>query len=48
MKLLADLFALIGLMCTTAVFGFYVGYTTYHPPCGSVASVFTKECKNVR
>lgn len=48
MKLIADLFALIGLCATIVAAGFYAGYATYQPPCGSVASVFTKECKNVR
>jgi hypothetical protein len=45
MKLLADFFALVGLVSTIIVVGFYMGYTTYHPPCQNVASVFTKECK---
>ena len=45
MKLIADIFALIGLCATIIVAGFYTGYTTYQPKCHSVASVFTKECK---
>jgi hypothetical protein len=45
MKLLADFFALIGLVSTIIVAGFYLGYTTYQPKCYTVASVFTKECK---
>jgi len=45
MKLLADFFALVGLVSTIIVVGFYMGYTTYHPPCRSAVSVFTKECK---
>jgi hypothetical protein len=45
MKLLADLFALIGLVCTVAVFGFYIGYTTYHPPCSNPLAIFAKACK---
>jgi len=45
MKLLADLLALIGLCSTIIVAGFYVGYATYQPKCGTVASMFTKECK---
>jgi hypothetical protein len=45
MKLLADLFALIGLCSTIIVAGFYMGYATYQPKCHTVASMFTKECK---
>ena len=45
MKYIADLFALVGLVSTIIVAGFYMGYITYKPPCHSVASVFTKECK---
>lgn len=45
MKYIADLLALIGLVSTIIVAGFYMGYATYNPPCHSVASVFTKECK---
>ena len=45
MKLLANIFALIGLWATTVVAMFYIGYATYYPPCHTVASVFTKECK---
>ena len=45
MKLLADFFALIGLVSTIIVAGFYLGYSTYQPKCHTVASVFTKECK---
>ena len=45
MRLLADLLALIGLVSTIIVVGFYMGYATYHPPCRSVVSIFTKECK---
>ena len=45
MKYIADLFALIGLVSTIIVVGFYVGYATYQPKCYTVASVFTKECK---
>ena len=45
MKYIADLFALVGLVSTIIVVCFYMGYATYHPPCHSVASMFTKECK---
>ena len=45
MKYIADLFALIGLVSTIIVVGFYIGYITYQPKCYTVASVFTKECK---
>jgi hypothetical protein len=45
MKLVADLFALIGLCATIVMVTFYVGYITYEPKCHTVASVFTKECK---
>ena len=45
MKLLADIFALIGLCATILVAGFYMGYAIYQPKCYTVASVFTKECK---
>lgn len=45
MKLLANIFALIGLWATTVVAMFYIGYATYCPPCHTVASVFTERCK---
>lgn len=45
MKYIADIFALIGLVSTIIVVGFYIGYITYQPKCYTVASVFTKECK---
>jgi hypothetical protein len=45
MKLLTDFFALVGLISTITVTGFYMGYATYQPKCYTVASVFTKECK---
>lgn len=41
----ADFFALVGLVSTIIVVCFYMGYTTYNPPCHSVASILTKECK---
>lgn len=45
MKYIADLFALVGLVSTIIVVGFYMGYITYKPECHSVMSIFTKECK---
>jgi len=45
MKLLADFFALVGLVSTIIVVGFYMGYATYQPKCGNVLAVLTKECK---
>jgi hypothetical protein len=45
MKLLANIFALIGLWATTMVGFFWIGYVTYCPPCHSVAAMFTENCK---
>ena len=45
MRYLLDLCALIGLVATIVVVGFYLGYVTYHPQCRTIAAVFTKECK---
>jgi hypothetical protein len=45
MKYILDFFALVGLVSTIIVVCFYIGYTTYNPPCHSVASILTKECK---
>ena len=45
MKYMLDFFALVGLVSTIIVVCFYIGYTTYNPPCHSVASILTKECK---
>ena len=45
MKLLADLFALVGLCATIIVAGFYLGYTTYQPKCRTVAALCTEQCK---
>ena len=45
MRYIADLFALVGLVCTIVVAGFYMGYTTYQPKCGNMLAVFTTECK---
>jgi hypothetical protein len=44
-KLLADLFALVGLCATIIVAGGYLGYTTYQPKCRTVAALFTEQCK---
>lgn len=45
MRYLLDLCALIGLVATIVVVGFYIGYVTYQPKCYTVVAVFTKECK---
>jgi len=45
MKYVIDFLTLLGLVCTVIVVGFYMGYATYQPKCGTVVSVFTKECK---
>lgn len=45
MKYIADFFALVGLVFTIVVAGFYMGYAAYQPKCGTVLSIFTKECK---
>jgi hypothetical protein len=45
MKYLLDFFALVGLVSTVLVAGFYMGYSTYQPKCGNMLAVFTKECK---
>jgi hypothetical protein len=45
MRYLLDFFALIGLVATIIVVGFYLGYATYQPKCPTVAAIFTKECK---
>ena len=45
MRLLADFFALVGLVSTIIVVGFYMGYTTYQPECGMWVAALTKECK---
>lgn len=45
MKYVLDAFALLGLCATIIVAGFWFGYATYQPKCGTVAAVFTKECK---
>lgn len=45
MKYVADFFALVGLVSTILVAGFYFGYTTYQPKCGTVAALLTENCK---
>lgn len=45
MKLLANIFMLIGLWATTTVGFFWLGYTTYQPKCRTVAALFTEQCK---
>jgi len=45
MKYVLDFFALVGLVSTIIVVGFYMGYTTYKPECGMWVASFTKECK---
>ena len=45
MKYILDFFALVGLVSTIIVVGFYMGYSTYQPKCGNMLAVFTKECK---
>jgi len=45
MRYILDAFALIGLCATITAAGFYAGYVTYQPECGSALAVFTKECK---
>lgn len=44
-RILADLFALLGLCATIMATSFYVGYTTYQPECHTALAIFTKECK---
>ena len=45
MRYIADLFALVGLVSTIIVVGFYMGYATYQPKCGTVAALLTEHCK---
>ena len=45
MKYILDFFALVGLVSTIIVVGFYMGYTTYQPECGMWVAAFTEECK---
>ena len=43
--LIASVFFFIGLMAVVAAVCMAWGYYTYEPICGTVVSVFTKECK---
>jgi len=43
--LMASIFFLIGLMAVVAVVCMAFGYFTYQPLCGSIAALFTQECK---
>ena len=45
MKYVADFFALVGLVSTILVAGFYLGYATYQPKCYTIAAMFTEHCK---
>jgi hypothetical protein len=45
MKLIANFFALVGLVSTIIVVGFYMGYTRHKPECGMWVAALTKECK---
>jgi hypothetical protein len=45
MRLIETIFALIGVCATVTVVFFYIGYTLYNPPCGTVLAVFTENCK---
>ena len=45
MKYILDFFALVGLVSTIIVAGFYLGYTQHKPECGMWVASFTKECK---
>lgn len=44
-RVIADLFALIGLCATITVVAFYIGYTTYQPKCHTALALFTRGCK---
>jgi hypothetical protein len=45
MKYILDFLALVGLVSTIIVAGFYLGYATYQPKCGTAAALFTEHCK---
>jgi hypothetical protein len=45
MRYIADFFALVGLVSTIIVVGFYIGYATCQPECSIWVAAFTKECK---
>ena len=43
--LIASVFFFIGLMAVVAAACMAWGYYTYEPLCGTVAALFTQECK---
>ena len=43
--LIASIFFFIGLMAVVAAACMAWGYYTYEPICGSIAALFTQECK---
>ena len=43
--LIASVFFFIGLMAVVAGICMAFGYFTYQPLCGTVAALFTQECK---
>jgi len=43
--LIASVFFFIGLASVVAAFCMAWGYYTYEPICGSIAALFTQECK---
>ena len=43
--LMASIFFFIGLMAVVAAACMAWGYYTYEPMCGTVAALFTQECK---
>ena len=43
--LIASVFFFIGLMAVVAAACMAFGYYTYQPMCGSIAALFTQECK---
>ena len=43
--LIASIFFFIGLMAVVAAACMAWGYFTYQPLCGSIAALFTQECK---
>jgi len=43
--LMASIFFFIGLMAVVAAACMAWGYFTYEPICGSIAALFTQECK---
>jgi len=43
--LIASIFFFIGLMAVVAAACMAWGYYTYEPMCGTVAALFTQECK---